>query len=90
MSRRSLGRTQSRCFSAAAARASGAEVDHPFIHVWTLRDGRGTALRSFSDRDEAVRCAEERGDVIQHVSFEVKPDQLDACVEFCNCSASAA
>jgi ketosteroid isomerase-like protein len=39
-------------------RTSGAEVDHPFVHVWTLRDGRGTTLRSFADRDDAVRYAE--------------------------------
>jgi ketosteroid isomerase-like protein len=38
-------------------KVSGAEVDHPFIHVWTIRDGRGTTLRSFSDRDDAVRYA---------------------------------
>jgi ketosteroid isomerase-like protein len=39
-------------------KASGAEVDHPFVHVWTLRDGRGATLRSFADRDEAVLYAQ--------------------------------
>ena len=39
-------------------KTSGAEVDHPFVHVWTLRDGRGTTLRSFADRGDAVRYAE--------------------------------
>ena len=42
-------------------RASGAEVDLPFTHVWTLRDGRATRVQSFTDRDEAVRYAEQRG-----------------------------
>jgi len=39
-------------------KASGAEVELPFTHVWTLRDGRGTRIRSFTDRDDAVRYAE--------------------------------
>ena len=43
-------------------KASGAEVDHPFIHVWTLRDGRGTTLRSFADREDAVTYAEQGGE----------------------------
>jgi ketosteroid isomerase-like protein len=38
-------------------KASGAEVDHRFTHVWTLRDGRAIALQSFSDHDDAVRYA---------------------------------
>jgi ketosteroid isomerase-like protein len=44
-------------------KASGAEVDHEFTHVWTLRDGRATTMRSFSDREEAVSYAQghERG-----------------------------
>jgi ketosteroid isomerase-like protein len=36
-------------------RASGAEVDHAFTHVWTLRDGRAIRLQSFAHRDDAVR-----------------------------------
>ena len=36
-------------------RASGAEVDHGFTHVWTLRDGRAIRLQSFAHRDDAVR-----------------------------------
>jgi ketosteroid isomerase-like protein len=35
--------------------ASGAEVDHRFTHVWTLRDGRAIRLQSFAHRDDAVR-----------------------------------
>jgi len=38
-------------------KVSGAEVDDHLTHVWTLRDGRGISLQSFSDRDEAVRHA---------------------------------
>jgi ketosteroid isomerase-like protein len=39
-------------------RASGAEVDHAFTHVWTLRDGRATRLQSFAQHEDAVRYAE--------------------------------
>jgi ketosteroid isomerase-like protein len=38
-------------------KTSGAEVDHRFTHVWTLRGGRATRLDSFADRDDAVRYA---------------------------------
>ena len=38
-------------------KVSGAEVDDHLTHVWTLRDGRGISLQSFSDRDEALRHA---------------------------------
>jgi ketosteroid isomerase-like protein len=38
-------------------KTSGAEVDHRFTHVWTLRGGRATRLASFADRDDAVRYA---------------------------------
>jgi ketosteroid isomerase-like protein len=38
-------------------KASGAEVDHRFTHVWTLRDGRAIRLQSFAHRDEAIRYA---------------------------------
>jgi ketosteroid isomerase-like protein len=38
-------------------KASGAEVDHCFTHVWTLRDGRAIRLQSFADHDDAVRYA---------------------------------
>ena len=41
-------------------KASGAEVEHEFTHVWTLRDGRATSMRSFSDRDDAVSYAQGR------------------------------
>jgi uncharacterized protein len=40
-------------------KASGAEVDHHFTHVWTLRDGRAIRLQSFSNHDDAVRYARE-------------------------------
>jgi ketosteroid isomerase-like protein len=36
-------------------KASGAEVDHRFTHVWTLRDGRAIRLQSFADRDDAIQ-----------------------------------
>ena len=39
-------------------KASGAEVDHDFTHVWTLRDGRAIRLQSFAHRDDAVRYAQ--------------------------------
>jgi ketosteroid isomerase-like protein len=39
-------------------KVSGAEVDHHFTHVWTLRDGRATRLQSFAHRDDAVRYAQ--------------------------------
>jgi ketosteroid isomerase-like protein len=38
-------------------KVSGAEVDHGFTHVWTLRDGRAIRLQSFSHHDDAVRHA---------------------------------
>jgi ketosteroid isomerase-like protein len=41
-------------------KASGAEVDHEFTHVWTLRDGRAVRMRSFSDHEDAVQYAEGR------------------------------
>jgi ketosteroid isomerase-like protein len=39
-------------------KASGAEVDHRFTHVWTLRDGRAIRLQSFARREDAVRYAQ--------------------------------
>jgi ketosteroid isomerase-like protein len=44
-------------------KASGAEVDHRFTHVWTLRDGRAIRMQSFAHRDDAFRYARqgERG-----------------------------
>jgi ketosteroid isomerase-like protein len=41
-------------------KASGAEVDHEFTHVWTLRDGRATTMRSFSNHEDAVSYAQGR------------------------------
>ena len=38
-------------------KVSGAEVDHRFTHVWTLRDGRAIRLQSFTHHDDAVRYA---------------------------------
>jgi ketosteroid isomerase-like protein len=42
-------------------KASGAEVDDRLTHVWTLRDGRAIALRSFADHEDAVRYAQQAG-----------------------------
>jgi ketosteroid isomerase-like protein len=42
-------------------KASGAEVDHRFTHVWTLRDGRAIRLQSFAHRDDAIRHAQRSG-----------------------------
>jgi ketosteroid isomerase-like protein len=42
-------------------KASGAEVDHRFTHVWTVRDGRASGLQSFAHRDDALRYAREGG-----------------------------
>jgi len=39
-------------------KASGAEVDDRFTHVWTLRDGRAIRMQSFGHRDDAVRYAQ--------------------------------
>ena len=39
-------------------RVSGAEVDHRFTHVWTLRDGLAIRMQSFAHRDDAVRYAQ--------------------------------
>jgi uncharacterized protein len=44
-------------------KASGAEVDHHFTHVWTLRDGRAIRLQSFANHDDAVKYAREGGNV---------------------------
>lgn len=38
-------------------KASGAEVNLRFTHVWTLRDGRAIRLQSFARRDETVDYA---------------------------------
>jgi ketosteroid isomerase-like protein len=43
-------------------KASGAEVDHCFTHVWTLRDGRAIRLQSFADHDDAVRYVQRSSD----------------------------
>jgi uncharacterized protein len=41
-------------------KASGADVDLPFTHVWTVRDGRAVRVQSFTDRGDAVRYAYRR------------------------------
>jgi ketosteroid isomerase-like protein len=33
----------------ARARATGALLDVPFLHLWTFRDGRATRFRQFTD-----------------------------------------
>jgi ketosteroid isomerase-like protein len=38
-------------------KASGAEVDDRFTHVWTIRDGQAIRLQSFARREDAVRYA---------------------------------
>lgn len=38
-------------------KGSGAEVSQPGAHVWTMRDGRATALTIRIDRDLALRDA---------------------------------
>ena len=38
-------------------KASGAEVDHRFTHVWTLCAGRAIRMQSFAQHDDAVRYA---------------------------------
>jgi len=43
-------------------KTSGAEVDHLFTHVWTLRDGRAVRLRSFADREDALRYVRQSRD----------------------------
>jgi ketosteroid isomerase-like protein len=43
-------------------KASGAEVELPFTHVWTVRDDRAVRVQSFTDRDDAVRYAHRRQD----------------------------
>jgi ketosteroid isomerase-like protein len=40
-------------------KASGAEVDHCFTHVWTLRDGRAIRMQSFAHHEDATRYARE-------------------------------
>ena len=35
-------------------KASGAEVDDRFTHVWTVHEGRAIELRSFAQRDDAM------------------------------------
>jgi uncharacterized protein len=42
-------------------KASGAEVDHQFTHVWTLRDGLAVRLRSFANHADAVHYATRTG-----------------------------
>jgi len=41
-------------------KASGAEVDDRFTHVWTVHEGRAIELRSFAHRDDAIRYAQRR------------------------------
>jgi ketosteroid isomerase-like protein len=39
-------------------KASRAEVDQRFTHVWTLRAGRAIRMQSFAHREDAVRYVE--------------------------------
>ena len=38
----------------ATGRASGADVDARYAHVWTMRDGVGVRVEAFRDRDSAL------------------------------------
>jgi ketosteroid isomerase-like protein len=40
-------------------KASGAEVDDHITHVWTLHDGRAISMRSFAQREDALRHVEQ-------------------------------
>jgi ketosteroid isomerase-like protein len=40
-------------------RASGAKVDARLVHVWEMRDLKALHIRTFFDRDEAARAAED-------------------------------
>jgi ketosteroid isomerase-like protein len=42
--------------SGGRGRGSGVEVERQTAMVWTVRDGRATALRFFRDRDEALEA----------------------------------
>ena len=53
-------------------KASGAEVDHRFTHVWTLRDGRAIRLQSFAHRDDAVRYAQQSGAREEHPTVRLR------------------
>jgi ketosteroid isomerase-like protein len=39
-------------------KASGAEVENLITHVWTLENGRAIRLRSFAQREDALRYAQ--------------------------------
>jgi ketosteroid isomerase-like protein len=41
----------------AFARESGAVVEAPMAHVWTIRDGQAIRLRQFLDREQALEAA---------------------------------
>jgi uncharacterized protein len=38
-------------------RESGAEVEAPMAHIWTIRDGKAIRLRQYLDRAEALEAA---------------------------------
>jgi ketosteroid isomerase-like protein len=42
--------------STARGRGSGVEVERETAMVWSVREGRATALRFFRDRDEALKA----------------------------------
>ena len=39
----------------AIGRESGAEVSARYVHVWTMRDGRGAEVAAFYDPEKALR-----------------------------------
>ena len=50
-----------RCVFTGHARSSGVEISERIFEVSWFRDGQITRLEDFTDRNEAVRAAEERG-----------------------------
>ena len=43
--------------TSARGKSSGAEVDIPLAHVWTIRDGRVASMHAFTHRTDALRAA---------------------------------
>jgi ketosteroid isomerase-like protein len=39
----------------AVGRESGAEVSARYVHIWTMRDGRGAEVDAYYDAEKALR-----------------------------------
>jgi ketosteroid isomerase-like protein len=39
----------------------GIEVQRPFAHLWTIRDGRFARMQAYADQDEALRAIASTG-----------------------------